>query len=203
MEPEIREVERRDLAALYEVCLRTGDAGEDATGLFNDPTLLGEVFVGPYVVLDGCIGFVPVDREGPGGYTLAAVDTRAFEKLCEEKWWPQLRRSHPSPATSLSTPEDEVLAMIHHPVPADETVVATYPSHMHIDLLPRMQGKGVGSALMTRMLEALANAGSPGVHLEVDRRNLRAIAFYEKFQFVTLDSDDDTVIMGRHLEPQP
>src|SRR5262249_39483616 len=45
----IRDYRPADLPALYEVCLRTGDAGQDATALTRDPTLLGEIYVGPYL----------------------------------------------------------------------------------------------------------------------------------------------------------
>jgi len=40
----IRPVSQADLDALYEICLRTGDAGEDATHLYSDPRLLGEIY---------------------------------------------------------------------------------------------------------------------------------------------------------------
>jgi ribosomal protein S18 acetylase RimI-like enzyme len=195
----IRPAEPADLAALYQVALRTGDAGEDAAALFSDPRLLGEVYVGPYLVLEGAIGFTVLDDEGaPAGYVLAAFDTREFEEAAEQNWWPALRKRYPSPAEDPSTADEEMIALIHTPELASDEVVAEYPAHLHIDLLPHVQGKGVGRNLMDRLLEELRSRGVPGVHLGADPRNRRAIGFYEHLGFVHL-ADDDDVIMGMRL----
>jgi GNAT superfamily N-acetyltransferase len=195
---EIRMARPDDLEALYEVSLRTGDAGSDATGLFDDPRLLGEVYVGPYVMLDSGIGLTTVDDRGPGGYGLAAVDTRRFEAEAEEVWWPPLRRRHPDPGPDPRTADDEVIAVIHRPELAAEEVVARYPAHLHLDLLPRFQGRGLGRVMMQRLLDQLVECGVRGVHLTADARNRRAISFYTHLGFTTLDTRDD-VVMGRSI----
>ena len=46
-------------------------------------------------------------------------------------------------------------------------VVARYPSHLHIDLLPRAQGQGHGRLLIESLLDLLRAEGSGGVHLGV------------------------------------
>jgi GNAT superfamily N-acetyltransferase len=201
----IRPVEPADLEALYEVGLRTGDAGEDATPLFENPRLLGEVYVGPYVMLEGGIGFTVIDDDGaPVGYILAAVDTRELEREAEERWWPALRERYPAPADFPSTADDpataddEMIALIHHPELAADEVVAEYPAHLHIDLLPHVQGRGVGRMLIDRLFAELRSRGVPGVHLGADPRNRRAIAFYEHLGFTHL-SDEDDVVMGIRL----
>ena len=43
----IRPAVAADSRPLYEICLLTGDAGEDARALYVDRDLLGEVWVGP------------------------------------------------------------------------------------------------------------------------------------------------------------
>ena len=45
----IRLARESDADDLYAVCLGTGSDGSDATDLYDDPRLLGEVFVGPYL----------------------------------------------------------------------------------------------------------------------------------------------------------
>ncbi len=195
----IRPVEPADLEALYEVGLRTGDAGEDATGLFQDPRLLGEVYVGPYVTLEAGIGFTALDENGePAGYVLAAADTRRFEAEAEERWWPSLRERYPNPVDDPSTADEEMIALIHDPELAADEVVAEYPAHLHIDLLPHIQGQGVGRRLIDRLLDELRSREVTGVHLGADARNERAIAFYEHLGFVHLGDDDD-VVMGKFL----
>ena len=53
-------------------------------------------------------------------------------------------------------------------------MVARYPSHLHIDLLPRGQGQGHGRLLIESLLDLLRAGGSGGVHLGVSPTNLRA-----------------------------
>ena len=196
----LRPVEPADLDALYEVCLRTGHAGEDATSRFADPRLLGEVYVGPYLMMPSGIGFTAVENGVPSGYVLAAVDTRRFEAECEAEWWPTLRARHPQPIVDDPATDDaEVIALIHHPESPPDEVVARYPAHLHIDLLPVMQGRGVGREMMSLLLEELRARKVPGVHLGVDARNQRAVGFYEHLGFEHLDDTDD-VVMGIRLD---
>jgi ribosomal protein S18 acetylase RimI-like enzyme len=196
---QIRPVEPADLEALYEVGLRTGDAGEDATALFDDRRLLGEVYVGPYVMLVGGFGFTVLDDDGLlAGYVLAALDTRAFEREAEERWWPPLRERYPVPTVDPSTADEEMIALIHRPELASDEVVAEYPAHLHLDLLPHVQGKGVGRMMMDRLFAELKSRGVLGVHLGADPRNKRAIGFYEHLGFTHLDDEDD-VVMGIRL----
>jgi GNAT superfamily N-acetyltransferase len=194
----IRPVAPGDLDALYAVCLRTGDAGEDATGRFEDPRLLGEMYVGPYVMMPSGIGFTAIEDDVPSGYVLAAVDTRRFEAECEAEWWPSLRARYPLPTGNPSTDDDEIIALIHHPELAADEVVADYPAHLHIDLLPAIQGRGVGRQMMDRLLHGLRERGVAGVHLGADARNRRAVGFYEHLGFDILDDSDD-VVMGMRL----
>src|SRR5690349_11657833 len=95
-EPSIRPFAPPDLDALYEICLRTGDAGRDATSLVADPRLFGELYAAPYAVLEPAHAFVLDDGQGRAvGYVLGALDTVAFAARCETEWWPALRRRHP------------------------------------------------------------------------------------------------------------
>jgi ribosomal protein S18 acetylase RimI-like enzyme len=78
-----------------------------------------------------------------------------------------------------------------------------YPSHAHIDLLPRAQGRGHGRHMMEQLLAALRRHGSPGVHLGVSVANTRAQGFYTHLGFRELtragSGDDACVYMGIRL----
>ena len=74
----IRPYRPGDLDALYQICLLTGDGGQDATSLFADPMLLGHFFAAPYGLFAPSLAFVLEDGQGVGGYILGALDTRAF-----------------------------------------------------------------------------------------------------------------------------
>lgn len=188
-----------DLDRLYEICLRTGAAGEDASTLIADPKLLGELYAAPYGVLEPDHTFVVEDSSGTAiGYAIGALDTRAFEARCEAAWWPTLRRRHP--AGSGGTALDELLiTMLHEPHLAADEVLAEHPSHLHIDLLPEAQGDGWGRALMEHLQDRLRTDGSPGVHLGVSTRNERALGFYTHLGWRRLAGDDRSHILGLRL----
>ncbi len=188
-----------DADEMYDVCLRTGESGGDATPFVEDRRLLGHVYVGPYLELQPDLAFVFADEAGIAGYVLGALDTHAFEAACEESWWPRLRKQYPKPPrTSVRSRDAELVRMIHHPILTPGGLAERYPSHLHIDLLPRAQGRGQGRALMDTLLEALMAQASPAVHLGVNPANTKAIGFYRRLGFAELDVDGPGLMMGRH-----
>jgi ribosomal protein S18 acetylase RimI-like enzyme len=55
---------------------------------------------------------------------------------------------------------------------------------LHINLLPRLRGRGTGHALLMRWLHAVRQLGSTGVHLAVGVNNTLAIQFYQAHGFI-------------------
>ena len=111
-----------------------------------DPRLFGELYAAPYGVLEPEHALVLDDGAGTAiGYVLGALDTRAFEARCEAEWWPALRARHP--IGSGGNDLDELLiAMLHRDRTSPTTPWSpSYPSHLHIDLLPEAQGAGMGA----------------------------------------------------------
>lgn len=198
----VRAYREGDDAALYDVCLRTGADGDDASALYRDPCLLGEVYVGPYLRFAPEFAFVAEDDEGVGGYALGTADTVAFEAACESSWWPALRRRYPLEETPLGTRDAELVRLIHHPPAKPAELVRAYPAHVHVDLLPRLQGRGYGRRLMTTLFDRLARAGAAGVHLGVSARNTRAIGFYQHLGMDIRSRTDHGLIMTLPLSPR-
>ena len=195
----IRAATPADESALYDVCLRTGAEGEDATGAYTDPRLLGHIYVGPYLALEPDLAFV-LDDGQPAGYVLGARDTMEFDRRCEREWWPTLRNRYPDPPVGRPwTPDERLEHMIHHPPRLDRMLLAEYPAHLHIDLLPRAQGAGHGRRLITHLLQELRTMGAAGVHLVTGVQNRRAIAFYDRIGFRTLQTNLDAVVMAMRL----
>ena len=199
-EPNIRPAAPRDEAQLYEICLRTADAGGDATPLHNDASLPGHVWAAPYLHHSPEHAFVVIDAADVArGYVLAALDSRDFEATLERSWWPGLRARYPGQADDRTPADQDTVALIHDPPVAAEPLLRAYPSHLHIDLLPEVQGCGNGRRLVQTVLASLAAAGSPGVHLGVSARNVRAIGFYEAVGFTELGRNDHGVAFGWRL----
>ena len=179
----IRRAEARDRDAIYDVCLRTADAGGDASALYVERDLPGDVWAGPYLELRPHLAFVAEHQAGVDGYIVGAEDTVAFGAECEAQWWPALRDRYPDPPDDRDlTPDQRLHRYIHHPPGAPPEVLAEYPAHLHVNLLPRAQGQGAGRRLLETLFDALA--GVPGIHLGVARENERAAAFYAHLGFV-------------------
>jgi ribosomal protein S18 acetylase RimI-like enzyme len=197
----IRPVRPADRDAVYEICLRTADAGDDGSHLSTDPQLPGHVWAGPYVALEPEHGFVVADDgDRAVGYILGARDSRAFEARLEREWWPDLRARYPLDEPRPLAGDRIAVHLIHHPPLADDAIVAEYPSHLHIDLLPAAQGHGHGRRLVERLATSLRDAGSPGVHLGVSRRNDRAISFYRHLGFDELVAAAHHHVFGMRLD---
>ncbi len=185
----IRRYRSGDLRDLYRICLRTGRSGDDATALYQDQDLLGHIYAAPYGRFEPALAFVVEDELGVGGYCLGALDTRVFEQRLEERWWPSLRARYAEPDVARRdqwTPDEQAAYLIHHPWRTDDDVLAVYPSHLHIDLLPRLQAQGQGRELIGMQLTALRERGSGGVHLFVTAGNQRALGFYDRLGFIEL-----------------
>ncbi|HYK67664.1 MAG TPA: GNAT family N-acetyltransferase [Streptosporangiaceae bacterium] len=196
----IRPYQSADLDDLYRICLQTADNGQDATGLVSDPMLPGHVFAAPYGLFEPSFAWVAEDAAGVAGYVLGARDTGAFEERLERDWWPALRASYPDPrqlTETLSLLERISLQDIHEPFRTDPALVSRYPSHLHIDLLPRLQGRGIGRRLIETLLAALRASHSPGVHLHVSRANQRAAGFYRHVGLTELPADGVRVFAMR------
>lgn len=181
----VRSYRPADLPALYAVCLATGDAGTDASHLHADPDLLGHLYVGPYVTLEPGLAFVLEDAFGVAGYVLGASDTVAFARRMEVEWLPRLRTLYSAPSGDPSrwSEDERAIASLHAPPPLPPNELAGIPAHLHIDLLPRAQGRGHGARMMHRLFEALRDRDVPAVFLGVATRNLRAIGFYRRIGF--------------------
>ena len=66
-----------DLYQYYRICLQTGAAGEDATGVI-DEELLGHYYVAPYCQHDPALCFTLTFAGAPSGYIIGTADTSAF-----------------------------------------------------------------------------------------------------------------------------
>ena len=187
--------------ALYEVCLKTGDGGQDATALYTDPRALGNIYVGPYLALEPSLAFALEDREGVCGYVLAARDSRKFYREFVEQWLPALRRSFPEPAGPPEpwTPTEKIYHAYYHPEIFCPEPYEAYPAHLHIDLRVRARGRGLGTAMIKTILARLTELKAAGVHLGMDPRNGPAERFYRRLGFEELARHEETLYLGRSL----
>ena len=80
-----------------------------------------------------------------------------------------------------------------------DELASRYPSHLHINLVPRLQSGGHGRRLIGTLVDALRRRGSRGVHLGVRATNVRAIGFYRHVGFTELAGINDAVVFAMDL----
>jgi ribosomal protein S18 acetylase RimI-like enzyme len=197
--PTIRRYRDADRDALYDVCIRTADNGEDARGHFSTDDLSGDIFVGPYLLLEPDLAFVLDDGERAVGYCLGTADTAGFVWAHRERWVPRMRERYAEPAGATATDEEWLLRFLFNPERMLRPELGHYPAHLHIDLLPAYQGAGHGRRLIETFIDAAAAAGAPAVHLAVATSNTRAIGFYDRLGFQPIDvaGVDGVTFLGR------
>ncbi len=195
-----------DEDAAYYVCLKTGNHGRDGEPYYReDPGALGRIYVGPYLEYEPGLALMLEDEAGVCGYALGALDSRAFYDRYERQWRPALCQQFPAPAGDPSAWNrvQSVYFSYHHPTYFYPESYASYPSHVHIDLLERARGRGHGRAMMETLLDRLRSRGSPGTHLGLSMVNENAYRFYLRLGFVELErvgeGENGSIYMGKQL----
>jgi ribosomal protein S18 acetylase RimI-like enzyme len=182
----IRPARADDLTAAYHICLKTGDRGKDGEPFYrDDPDALARIYVGPYFKFALELGVVLEDAQGVCGYSLGALDTRVFFARYETEWRPALVARFPAPSGDPVrwTRVQQIHHLYHHPDYFAPEPYADFPSHLHIDLLERAQGRGFGRRMIEQVLANLRDRGSPGAHLGVSTHNVPAQGFYARLGF--------------------
>lgn len=200
----IRPFRAGDEPALAEVCLKTADAGGDATGLLDDDDLWAEIFVLPYVARHPEFAFVVEADDGRVvGYVVGAPDSAAFEQWFATDWWPRHAARWPRPEgdpqpVSVSH-QDGIVRYAYARRGGSQPFGDEHPAHLHIDLLPEAQGQGLGRRLIETLERALREAGVPGLHLVASADNVGAVAFYPRVGFDALPSPEGVRVFAKRL----
>jgi ribosomal protein S18 acetylase RimI-like enzyme len=144
------------------------------------------------------------DAEGICGYAFGALDSKDFYNRYETQWRPRLVNDFPEGNESKDGSRVPMVhSWYHHPDYFCPEPYEKYPSHLHIDLLPRAQGRGFGRRMMEEVMRRLRARGSVGAHLGVSEVNTPAFGFYQKLGFrelVRVGTGNDCVIyMGKSL----
>ncbi len=202
----IRPARTGDEAGAYYVCLKTGDHGQDGESFYHeDPDALGRIFVGPYLAFEPGLSLILEDGQGICGYALGALDSRAFYRRYETEWRPKLCARFPAPQGDPGqwTRVQQAHDCYHHPDYFCPEPYELYPAHLHIDLLPRAQGRGYGRRMIDELIATLKEHDSPGVHLGMSLFNQTAFGFYQHLGFRELiragSGENACIYMGRRL----
>jgi ribosomal protein S18 acetylase RimI-like enzyme len=195
-----------DQAGAYHVCLKTGDYGRDGEPFYReDPDALGRIFVGPYLAYEPELALILEDERGVCGYAFGAFESKSFYSRYDTEWRPKLCAEFPMPGGDPArwTRIQHVHSWYHQPDYFCPEPHHLYPSHLHIDLLDRAQGKGWGRRMLEEVMRRLRERGSAGAHLGVSACNQPAFAFYEHLGFNELartgEGNGEVIYMGKRL----
>ncbi|WP_051792062.1 GNAT family N-acetyltransferase [Amycolatopsis jejuensis] len=188
----IRPYRPEDRDDIADICLRTGAAGADATGMYSDDTLVADAAALPYVEFAPDLAFVVDDGKRVLGYLVGVADTDEFLAWWEREWKPGFAARHPEPGPPTGRtppiPEELLIWVGLNPEATRIPEAADYPAQLHINLLPELQGLGFGRKLVDTFRAALAKRGVPALYLGVDAANKGAVAFYVRLGFHELPS---------------
>jgi ribosomal protein S18 acetylase RimI-like enzyme len=183
----IRPYRPADRDDVYDICVRTGASGSDARGVYSSDDLIPDVFAGPYLAYQPDLAFVVDTGDRVAGYVIAVADSHAFADWYDEHWLPGFRERYPLDAAP-SAKEREAIGFGLDQREAIVPEADRFPAHLHIDLLPELQGQGFGRRLIRELLAALRDRGVPGVFLRMSPANTGAMAFYRRLGFRELPS---------------
>lgn len=188
----VRPYKKGDRDAVFTVCHKTGFFGEDASPHFGDKKLFGILFSSYYIDYEPENAFVVEDGKEVKGYIIGTSDTigqiEGFSQLVIPR---AIKRMFMR--TIFRYPKD-ILFLIalkgHEEFERrlyKEELLEKYPAHLHINLLPDYQGKGLGSRLLKKFEERMRRSKVSGIHLVTSTENKKAIPFYRKMGYEVID----------------
>lgn len=205
---QIRSARPEDEAKLYEISLRTALAGKDATATYENPRLVGDKYVIPYLRFSPQLSFVVETQGEVSGFCVGTSDTKAYEQNLLVNWWPNIRHHYALPDNTSQqawSVEDHEIDWINDPIATPEYLVDNFPAHVHMNLLPSTRGQGVGTKLLSHWFDSAASLGASTVHLGANPANKSGIEFWRSRGFVELNEtgslpNTDTIWMGRKID---
>ena len=185
MSYHIRKVRADEESDVSRICFSTLDNSSD--NRYSE--LAGLRWAVPYVRYERENCFVAVgDDDIPVGYILSALDAATFRKSFRKRMHGDMSKALRTqrPAFSFWSYIQLYLEHSFYFEILPFRMEHEYPAHLHIDIHPEHQRKGLGFLMMDTLIEHLRQTGCTGVHLGVGKENEKGIRFYEKYGFTLL-----------------
>lgn len=210
----IRPFKPEDKPALYDICIKTADSGNDATDLYSNKEALPDFYLRPYLELASEYAVVVEDAEHKVcGYIVGCPDSEAFYQRVEKEWLPLMREKYGQlhqqiqNGTSEETPRTQsIINRFFDPKFYFPSHFEEFPAHIHMNFLPHAQKKGFGTELFHCLASSFQKSGSKGIHLGTGTKNKYANPFYAEdglIGAVVLEKDDITTYYGFPLPKTP
>ena len=181
-----------------DICLKTFNNGKDGTALFKDDQFIGQIYVLPYLKHNPKLCLVALNNEKPAGYIVGTDNSQTFYKWAEKEFLPPVRELYPETFSCKTELECYFINRLHSDK-SNDPIDTHFPAHFHINILPDLQGQGVGVELVQGFLELLKARDCPGIEIHVSKKNPNAFHFYLKNGFKILREDEASCKLGLKL----
>ncbi len=182
----IRLYEEKDKDAVRHICLATADNPNPSK---YESNFLLNTYCNYYVENEPQNCFVAVDEnDNAVGYILCAESFDIFYKTFTKKY--ATKHLHFKTIYRLAS----LMSIFEQ-----KKNKVDYPAHLHIDLLPEYQQKGIGKQLINTLFKHLESKGVKGVMLSVFVGNKGAINFYQKCGFTKVKTGPTSIVFAKKL----
>lgn len=195
----IRSYQNDDEAAVFTIAADTAFFGDPVEEYMEDRQLFCDLVYRYYTTFEAGTSWVVEDDAGVAGFLMGCLDTRQLRQRWLRSILPAVL-SRLVRARYLVGPRTRrhfmatVRSTVRYGRPGAD--LACYPSHLHMNLLPRTRGQGYGTRLLQTYLDQIEQLGVSGVHLNTTDYNVAACRLYEKMGFEVLDSRPTTAWDG-------
>lgn len=184
---KVRKMTAVDIPQAEYICIETADEKLISSEEKKQTTLLLYNRYYTRAEIDNC--FVLTDESDKTvGYILCAENYRQYKKDFLKNELRQLFKINLSAVF-------EGLACVM----GNRIFAKNYPAHMHIDILPKYQGKGYGTMLLNTLIHHLKSKNIIALMLIVDSHNQNAVRFYKKNNFKQVKQLTNAIVMGVKL----
>jgi len=162
--------------------------GDDlrGSGRFDDERLFALVFCLYYVWFETDHCFVAEEEGKAVGYIIGTSKAEAQAADFDRRMLPRIAlRLYAYTSWRHPAAFREVLYWRRHE--ESEVPPSGYRAHLHINILPGYQRRGLGSGLMAAFTEKLRGEGLDRVYLGTSNHNLKALEFYRKCGFEEIE----------------
>ncbi len=133
--------------------------------------------------------FVAVDDSDKAvGYIICAENFDVFRKRFADEYYTRIKK------WEFRRRKSAIRSIVPH-----EKYKNEYPAHLHIDILPAYQRKGLGQKMTDVLLGHLKQKGVKGLMLTTWIKNVKGRGFYDKYGFSLLEETKNCAVYGIKL----
>ena len=184
MDLTIRQYSEKDYDRVREICTATAPPV-----LQKKRDLLLALYCDYYIEQEPDNCFMLADENDcVVGYVLIAENEQKYRQIYTAEYLPKVKKYSP------------LLWLVKKgALKKEDPKFLPFPAHLHIDILPEYQDKGLGAKLLDAAFAHLKSKKVPSIMLGVSTANKKAVRFYERYGFKPLVQKGGVLYVGLTL----